>query len=117
MRLDLRSLLPVLAITPPVAAAIWWMNDPTWDFHLAAGAAAIGSFALTLLLLVGVLCNLQSWQHPPQRTPGAWAAILASVITVLSAGAYFATIAAPAPPASDQQEASYTRWLQDQPSK
>jgi hypothetical protein len=103
MRFDLRSLMILAAIIPPLATMPWWINHPKWSVHQAAGAFSIASYSLALLALAGVYWNTPNWRRPPKKTPLVWLAIAASIVSAAAAFVYFITF--PRPPLTDHERA------------
>jgi hypothetical protein len=109
MRFDLRSLMILMAVGPPLATVPWWISDPKWNLHEASGALSILTYSLAVLGLAGVYWHTRDWRRPPRKTPLLWAAMGASIVSAGAGLAFFTTLPPPPSMTDNEKAAQYAR--------
>jgi hypothetical protein len=64
-------------------------------WHWLAGAGAIVSYPVAVILLASVFGTMRHWRQPPKKTPLTWAALGASALSASFVLAYFLTFPPP----------------------
>jgi hypothetical protein len=65
------------------------------EWHSLAGAGAVVSYPVAVILLASVLRTMRHWWEPPTKTPRAWAAVAVSALAATFVLVYFMTFPPP----------------------
>jgi hypothetical protein len=110
LRYQLRTLMILLAVGPPLLAVIWNRElllapkPPGTELealHNLAGRIACVSYPVAVILLGTMLRTMRHWWQPPKKTPLTWAALAAAGLAASFVLVYFLTFPPPW---------SYTSW-------
>lgn len=93
MRFRLSTLMIVLALGPPLATCPWWFEKSGWTVHSAAGAVAVATYPIAVLLLAAQFRRLpRHWlQEPPKYTSLALATIIFAALAAAACLVFFLT--------------------------